>query len=245
MRRACLLRAALAVVPLLLACDDLPGRPDKAERYQRPTEIRDFATLYGTHCSGCHGAAGRLGAARPLDPVYLALVDEALLRERITDGVPDTAMPPFAVHRGGTLVEAQVEALARGILARWADPTVLAGVSVPPYSAAAATAAGDAPGEASRGAAAFARFCAECHGAEGRGGPKGGSVVDPNLLGLVSDQMLRTSVIAGRPDLGMPDWRELSDRAMKPQEISDVVAWLVAQRPARREPAQGGPDGGS
>ena len=53
-----------------------------------------------------------------------------------------------------------------------------------------------------------------------------------SFLKLVSDQMLRTSVIAGRPDLGMPDWRmRPRERAMTPQEISDVVAWLAAQRP--------------
>jgi cytochrome c oxidase cbb3-type subunit 3/ubiquinol-cytochrome c reductase cytochrome c subunit len=45
--------------------------------------------------------------------------------------------------------------------------------------------------------------------------------------------MLRTSVIAGRPDLGQPDWRSVSDeRPMTPQEISDVVAWMAARRVA-------------
>ena len=68
------------------------------------------------------------------------------------------------------------------------------------------------------------------HGADGRGG-EAGSVVDPSFLALVSDQMLRTSVIAGRPDLGKPDWRGNSPtRAMTNQEISDVVAWMAAKR---------------
>ena len=34
-----------------------------------------------------------------------------------------------------------------------------------------------------------------------------GSIVDPSYLALVSDQSLRSTIIAGRPDLGMPDWR--------------------------------------
>ena len=42
----------------------------------------------------------------------------------------------------------------------------------------------------------------------GGAAPKGGSVVDASYLALVSDQYLRTTVIAGRTDLGMPDWRE-------------------------------------
>jgi hypothetical protein len=43
--------------------------------------------------------------------------------------------------------------------------------------------------------------------------------------------MLRLSVILGRPDLGMPDWRSASEtRAMTEAEIADVVAWMVSAR---------------
>jgi cytochrome c oxidase cbb3-type subunit 3/ubiquinol-cytochrome c reductase cytochrome c subunit len=56
-------------------------------------------------------------------------------------------------------------------------------------------------------------------------------VVDPSYLALVSDQGLRTTVIAGRPDLGMPDWRGyVTGQPLAPQQISDVTAWLAAQR---------------
>jgi hypothetical protein len=52
-------------------------------------------------------------------------------------------------------------------------------------------------------------------------------------VALVSDQALRTTVIVGRSDLGMPDWRaNIPVRPMSPQEISDVVAWLASHRPA-------------
>jgi cytochrome c oxidase cbb3-type subunit 3/ubiquinol-cytochrome c reductase cytochrome c subunit len=51
-------------------------------------------------------------------------------------------------------------------------------------------------------------------------------------------------VIVGRADLGTPDWRGyVPGRAMTGQEISDVVAWLVAQRPThpgQPYPAPGG-----
>ena len=67
---------------------------------------------------------------------------------------------------------------------------------------------------ASRGAGDAARGHAVCDAAlrelprPGRtGAPHGGSVIDPAYLALVSDQALRTAVVAGRPDLGMPDWR--------------------------------------
>jgi len=57
--------------------------------------------------------------------------------------------------------------------------------------------------------------------------------VDGTFLGLVSDQGLRATIIAGRPDIGQPDWRnDAPGRVMTAQEVSDVVAWLSAQRPA-------------
>jgi len=38
-------------------------------------------------------------------------------------------------------------------------------------------------------------------------------------------------VIAGRADVGMPDWRGyIPGRPLAPAEISAVVGWLVAQR---------------
>jgi hypothetical protein len=61
--------------------------------------------------------------------------------------------------------------------------------------------------------------------------------VNGSYLALVSDQDLRTVVIAGRPELGAPDWRsDIPGRPMSAQEITDVVAWLSAQR--RKSPGQ-------
>jgi cytochrome c oxidase cbb3-type subunit 3/ubiquinol-cytochrome c reductase cytochrome c subunit len=224
------------LVAFALGCDRLPGRPEESDRYRRPSEILDFASLYGSNCSGCHGAEGSRGPARSLaDPVYLALMDDARLASIVSAGIPGTSMPAFARSHGGTLDEAQVAALAAGMLAEWGDPARLESASPPPYSEADSLAAGFLPGDPRRGDAAFRRYCADCHGQDGTGGGtpdhRGGSVVDPDFLALVSDQMLRTTVIAGRTDLGMPDWRRGShERAMTPQEISDVVAWLVDRR---------------
>ena len=82
-----------------------------------------------------------------------------------------------------------------------------------------------------QGIAEKVEVCAGCHGADGGGGAKARSVVDPSYLALVSDQHLRTTVIAGRADVGMPDWRgQIAGRTLAPQEISDVVAWLARKR---------------
>lgn len=217
--------AALALLAPLVACDSLPGRPTAAERPLRPAEVTDFATLYRQNCSGCHGPDGLLGGARPLnDPVYLAVAGRDRIIALTAQGVPNTTMPGFAPSAGGTLTDRQIEILADGMLGQW-GARGLRDSMLPPY-------APSAPGAASAGAQVFAARCAECHGADGSGGAKGGSVVDGAYLGLVSDQALRLAVICGRPDLGMPPWRgRSSDQPTSDQEISDVVAWLVAQRP--------------
>ena len=229
---------AAGVVTLLLAmalaaCDALPGKPDPARQELLPSQVVSFGALYANNCAGCHGADGRLGASRPLnDPVYLALVPRERVRTVIADGIPNTLQPAFAVTAGGPLTDAQIDALVAGIAQTWAKPPAITAGSLPPYAAAA--------GSADRGQAVYAAACAGCHGATGLGGPKGGAIADASYLSLVTDQYLRTTVIAGRVDLGMPDWRgTLSGQPLTAQQIADVVAWLSAKRrPVPGRPVQ-------
>jgi mono/diheme cytochrome c family protein len=222
---------ALAIVALV-GCDAMPGRPRPADQPTLPSQVMGFAELYGQSCAGCHGTDGRLGAARPLnDPVYLALVPQNRLRVIIAQGVPGTAMPGFASAAGGPLTEAQLDALVREMLQRWSRPLPPPDVPLPPYAVEDAVAHGSGPGDREQGVKVYAEACASCHGADGKGGAKGGSVVDAAYLALVSDQAVRTAVIAGRTDLAMPDWRAyISGQPLTAQQISDVVAWLVSHR---------------
>jgi mono/diheme cytochrome c family protein len=215
-----LLAAGLA----LAGCDALPGKPKPGAHDVLPSQVVAFDALYARHCAGCHGAEGRLGAARPLnDPVYLALVPRERLRQVIARGVPGTSQPAFAQSAGGDLTDAQVDALVQGLIRAWGRPDATRDAALPPYDGGA--------GDAERGKVVYGTVCAPCHGPDGGGGPKGGPVVDPSYLALASDQGLRTTVIAGRPDLGMPDWRGyVAGQPLSPQQVSDVVAWLVAQR---------------
>ncbi len=48
-------------------------------------------------------------------------------------------------------------------------------------------------------------------------------------------------MIVGRPDLGMPDWRDQMDSPMTAQQVSDVVAFLVAQKPTTAPERTHGP----
>ena len=220
---------ALAATMALAACDAVPGRPKPDARELAPSEVVAFDALYAQNCAGCHGRDGRLGAARALnDPVYLALVPPEHVRQVIAVGVTGTAQPAFAINAGGSLTDQQIDVLVRGIEQRWARPDAVAGQEIPPYDAAQAATRG---ASAERGRDVFAGACAACHGENGRGGPRGGSVTDPSYLALVSDQHVRTTVVAGRSDLGMPDWRGAGGAGpLTPQQVSDVVAWVVAQR---------------
>ena len=215
--------AALSVM-LLSGCSSPPGQPQKGSETLAPNEVMEFATLYANNCAGCHGVEGRGGAAIALaDPVYLGIADDASIRKVVANGVRGTSMPAFAESSGGMLTDKQIDAITSG-MRRWSRAGVLEGANPPSYAA-------KSPGNAQRGEVAYGKYCASCHGPTGQGGPKGSAVTNDSFLALVSDQGLRTIVIAGRPELGAPDWRgNVPGQPMSEQEITDVVSWLTSRR---------------
>jgi len=215
---------ALAAI-LASGCGMPHGQPSKDSKVLAPNEVLEFGTLYAENCAGCHGGEGRGGAAIALaNPVYLAVADDPSIRKVIAKGVPGTAMPAFAQSAGGMLTDAQIDVITKEIRSRWSRRGILDAASAPSY-------APKSTGDAQRGQAAYKTFCESCHGAVGRGGQKATAITDDSFLALVSDQGLRTIVIAGRPELGAPDWRgNVAGKPMSEQEVTDVVAWLTSQR---------------
>lgn len=213
----------LGLSGLFAGCSNLPGQPERGSEVRRPDDILNFKTLFAENCAGCHGAEGKGAAAMALNnPLYLAIADDDVIRRIASNGVSDTPMSAFAQSKGGMLTDKQIDAIVLGIRS-WAQPAQFAGVTLPPYS--------DAAGDAQHGASAYATFCASCHGPKGEGTDKASAIVDNSYLALVSNQQLRSIVIAGWPSLGAPDFRSnVPGHAMSAQEISDVVAWLVSQR---------------
>jgi mono/diheme cytochrome c family protein len=224
----------LAAGLALAGCDRIPGRPGPGPEVVRPDEILDFATLYKANCAACHGENGRNGAAISLaNPVYLAVAGEDNLQQITAKGVPGKLMPPFAKSAGGMLDDQQIGVLAQGIMHQWSRPDLFAGQNLPQYRAAV-------QGDAASGQQAFGTFCARCHGAAGEGSTgdaksgagRVGSIVDGSYLALISDQGLRSIIIAGQPDEGMPDWRSDGAQPLTDQQITDIVAWLASKRVA-------------
>jgi cytochrome c oxidase cbb3-type subunit 3/ubiquinol-cytochrome c reductase cytochrome c subunit len=226
------LLAAIGVA--VVGCDSIHGRPGPGPEVVRPEEVLDFPALYKGNCAACHGENGRNGAGISLsNPEYSALAAEPHLQEVIANGVRGKLMPAFAKKAGGMLTDDQVAVLAQGIQKQWGNPAVLGGQDYPPYLTTLS-------GNAEHGLQAYGVFCARCHGATGEGGPadgkpnstqgKIGSIVDSSYLAVISDQNLRSITIAGRPDLGMPDWRGDSDHPMTDQQVTDILAWLASKR---------------
>jgi len=220
-------RSVVAIIAVIVgvACNSAPGRPAADSAVVPPNEIVNFSVLYRQNCAGCHGLDGKGGAAISLaNPVFLAIADDSEIRRTAARGVPGTPMPAFAQTAGGMLTDKQIDALVRGIRT-WAKPDTFRDTTPPPYTAGS-------PGDPQRGADVYQTYCSSCHGAGGRGGRKASSIVEGSYLALVSDQQLRTIVIAGQPEWGAPDWRgDVEGRPMSAQEITDVVAWLSSQRP--------------
>jgi cytochrome c oxidase cbb3-type subunit III len=208
----------------LSGCGRLPGRPKEEDRWKPPAENKNFAQLFDSNCRACHSNGRTFGPSISMNnPPYLAVAPKDVVHKAIEQGIPGTAMPAFSIKAAGLLTDDQINVLVEGIF-NWAKGHESPADNLPPYSAAL--------GDRERGESTFAQDCANCHGSDGEGVKgKAGSVVDTAYLSLVSDQYLRSVVIAGRPELGMPGFRDVvAGKPMTPDEISDVVAWLSSRR---------------
>src|SRR5262245_46807411 len=119
MSNLCNVSRCLLLLPASLPAGcDLPGRPNPADLPVPADQVKDFGALYATHCSGCHGADGKLGPAPPLnDPLFLAIVPDAEVLRVISEGRAVSAkqkspMPAFRLGKGVPLTEAQAKVWA-------------------------------------------------------------------------------------------------------------------------------------
>lgn len=221
--------AGVAVTLSLVGCGNAPGKPRLEAVAPRPNQILDFPKLYQQNCAACHGAHGRQGAAISLaNPTYLATAGIDNMRRTIVNGLPGTLMPAFAKPQGGLLTGAQIDVISKGMMQTWGSSSTR--FSTLPYTS-------HTPADFAHGKIAYTTFCASCHGVSGAGAGRVGSIVDPAYLDLMSDEALRSTILAGRPDQGMPDWRsDDAARAMTDQEVTDTVAWIGSYRSPGQKP---------
>jgi mono/diheme cytochrome c family protein len=209
---------SLTLVMCSMGCHRRIGPPNDQEELMRPEDVVSFDRLYKQNCSACHGENGSGGPALDLaNPNYQALVDDASLRRWITYGMPGTQMPAFGESAGGFLTTQQVDTIVDDMRSRWgyADRNV---TDMPSYSS-------NAIGNAEPGHQIFQVNCSRCHQREQQ------RITDTSYLALVSDQSLRTIVIAGRPDLEQPDYKQVRPgRPLTDQDVSDIVAYLHSLR---------------
>ena len=126
-------------------------------------------------------------------------------------------MPAFGESAGGFLTPQQVDTLVGGMRLRWARANQKVH-DMPTYSSSMI-------GTAEQGHQIFQESCSYCHQ---QGQQK---ITDTSYLALVSDQTLRTIVIAGRPDLGQPDYKQIRfGQPLTDQDVSDIVAYLHSLR---------------
>ncbi len=216
--------AALPLLMVLGGCEKMPGAAAEAHPPSRPEQVLEFRALYEQNCQACHGASGQNGPAMDLaNPEYLAMTDDATLRRIIANGMPGTQMPAWAQSAGGMLTDQQIDAIIAGMRREWSKPNVFAGATPPPLQQTAG-------GDAKQGQQVYQARCAMCHS-----GPARQQLTSPVYLSLMSDEALRSIIVAGRPDIGQPDWQHDSAKGapatpLTNQEITDIVAFLGSLR---------------
>ncbi len=152
-------------------------------------------------------------------PAYIAYAGRDHIAAITANGIGGSLMPAFATHAGGLLTDEQVGVLADGIVSRWGRTQDLAGATPLPYDS---TAVGD-PGS---GETLYRADCLHCHAL----GPA--SILSPTYLALVSNGGLRTLLVAGKPEAGMPDWRGYLGGALTDQQLADLVSFMASRRTA-------------
>ena len=224
-RQMLLLAGSIGMTMMLVGCQ-LPGKPGPGPEVPVPSAELNFEKLYSQNCSGCHGDHGQHGAAVALNNLeYLALVDDATLKNVTANGYKGGLMPGFGAHTGGMLTDAQIDALVHGMRTAWGKGNVLAGQNAPAY-------AQPSTANVAHGGQVYQAACARCHGAPGTGNQKG-SILNGSYLALMDQQSLRTITIIGRPEYGMPNWKsDIPGHALTEADVTDVVAWLKSQTPA-------------
>ena len=189
----------------------------------------DGEKLFARHCSSCHGIDGKGGVGVPIAlPSFLNSVSDEYLKKTIRFGRPGRIMPAFE-----SLSDAQLNAIARH-LRNWSDePGTVENTTV-------------VKGDSKNGKQLFAKYCAQCHGKEGRGGKGTGvtfsrkrdlPIIAPALnnagfLASASDIMIRDTIFFGREGTPMTS---MLVAGLSEEDINDVVSYIRSMEESATE----------
>lgn len=84
------------------------------------------------------------------------------------------------------------------------------------------------PTTVDRGAVAYARYCALCHGAKGEGylADNANALAHPQFLSTVSDEMLRSAITRGRPGTPMSAWGKEAGGPLDSAELEALIQYI-------------------
>lgn len=194
----------------------------RAERFGEREFASDGATLFGTFCAACHGAAGE-GMRYPGmpafpaigNPDFLGLASDAFLTETVSHGRPGRRMAAWGDQEGGLRSE-EIQSVV-------AHLRELGGVGAEADPRPARWARGDRQ----NGAQLYAMHCALCHGPKGLGG-EGPALNNRVLLRAASDTYLFETVRRGRRSTTMQGFGQPTPArpALAGSEIESLVTFM-------------------
>jgi mono/diheme cytochrome c family protein len=252
---ACSLNPSPTLTPIpTLAPGSAPAPPDPALGVD----------VYEKNCTGCHGVRAE-GTDSPAlrNNRFITSGDQAVY-QMIADGLPGTEMPAWLQANGGPLDSEEIYDLIAYLKALQGVvplPTATPQPPEPTETPRPANAATPAPaepsqpggpgpaatlaGSANSGKLLFGKYCAECHGPQGRlGRPNPGSDdgtaptlspidptisnKDPKVFAANIDLFLEHgSIPAGpNPEMRMPDFGDR--KLLQPQQLADIIAYIIS-----------------
>jgi len=180
----------------------------------------DGGALYDQHCSVCHGGNGEGGVGVPLGlPDFINNISNEYLFKTIRHGRPGRIMPTLDY-----LSDAQVNAITDFVRSFGNGKIPEENTSV-------------IDGDIKQGKQLYAQYCAQCHGADGRGGKGTGvtfsrkrnlPIIAPALnnsgfLASATDYMIRDTIKFGREGTPMSSQLVIG---LSENDIDDLVSYI-------------------
>ena len=202
------MRAALLLIALF-GCQKSDATPTPSPGSAvAPAPAAGPPQAYLQLCSQCHGKdlKGYAADHAPslINETFLASATDGYIYNSIANGRPGTAMAAYGKAKNGPLADRAITEIVAYLRTFGAQPRPT--IAHP-------------PGDAVKGAVAYAKNCQSCHGnADVRG--EAPMLANVEFQKLATDEFMRYAIEEGRPGTKMLAWKSL----MSTDEISDVIA---------------------